>query len=276
MTITLGIFITVFFLAFFCEYIDSAFGMGYGTILTPVLLIMGFTPAVVVPAILLSQATGGFAASIFHHKLDNLEISKTSKDFKISVLISLTGIFATVFAAVVAINISPIFLKTYIGILVISMGLILLTKMKFKFSWNRMLILSLVSSFNKGISGGGFGPLITAGQVVSGQKVKNAVGVTVFTEIPICLTGAFTYFFMNAMRSFDGSIMKTPFNEFIFAFFAKNYFSWELILALCLGSIIVAPFGALTTSIFEEKDFRKILGIIITLLGSYMLIKTYM
>ena len=276
MTITLGLFITIFFMAFFCEYIDSAFGMGYGTILTPVLLIMGFEPSVVVPAILLSQATGGFAASIFHHKLENMDIKKNSRDFKISVLISLTGIFATIFAAFIAINISKIFLKTYIGILVISMGLILLTKKKFTFSWNRMLFLSLLSSFNKGISGGGFGPLITAGQVVSGQKGKNAVGVTVFTEIPICLTGAFTYFFMNAVRSFDTNLMKIPFKDFLFAFFAKNYFSWELILGLCLGSIIVAPFGALTTSIFEEKDFRKILGITITILGTYMLIKTYL
>ncbi|MCK4232918.1 hypothetical protein KAX75_00695, partial [candidate division WOR-3 bacterium] len=67
MEITVGWFIFIAALAFCCEYIDSSLGMGYGTILSPVLIIMGFDPLIVVPSILLSQAVGGFTASIFHH-----------------------------------------------------------------------------------------------------------------------------------------------------------------------------------------------------------------
>jgi len=40
-------------LAFVCEFIDSSLGMGYGTSLTPILLLMGFHPLQVVPAVLL-------------------------------------------------------------------------------------------------------------------------------------------------------------------------------------------------------------------------------
>ena len=38
--------------AFVCEMIDSSLGMLYGTILSPVLTIVGFDPLVVVPSIL--------------------------------------------------------------------------------------------------------------------------------------------------------------------------------------------------------------------------------
>jgi len=45
----------VILLALSCEYIDSSLGMGYGTTLTPILLLAGFAPVQVVPSILLSE-----------------------------------------------------------------------------------------------------------------------------------------------------------------------------------------------------------------------------
>ena len=70
MEITVGLFLLLFGMAFICEFIDSSLGMGYGTILSPVLIIMGFDPLVAIPALLLSQAVGGFTAAIFHHQFE--------------------------------------------------------------------------------------------------------------------------------------------------------------------------------------------------------------
>jgi len=61
--------------AFVCEFIDASMGMMYGTILSPILIIAGFEPVLVVPSILLSQALGGFTASIFHHRLKNVNLA---------------------------------------------------------------------------------------------------------------------------------------------------------------------------------------------------------
>jgi len=47
------------------EVVDAAIGMGYGTILAPVLLMLGFDPFQVVPAVLISQPVGGLLASFF-------------------------------------------------------------------------------------------------------------------------------------------------------------------------------------------------------------------
>ncbi len=47
--------LTIILFAFICEYVDSSLGMGYGTTLTPLLLIMGYNPLQIVPAVLLSE-----------------------------------------------------------------------------------------------------------------------------------------------------------------------------------------------------------------------------
>lgn len=64
MEITLTLFAVVAIVALFCEYTDASIGMGYGTALTPILLIMGFLPLDVVPAVLLGQLAGGFIGGL--------------------------------------------------------------------------------------------------------------------------------------------------------------------------------------------------------------------
>ena len=163
MEVTVGMFLALLVFAFVCEFIDSSLGMGYGTILTPSLLIIGFDPLVVVPAVLLSQAFGGLSASVFHHQFENVSFRPDSKDFKIVLIISGFGIVATVFAALISINLPKIILKTYIGIMVLVMGFIILLNRTFIFSWGKMIAIGIISAFNKGISGGGFGPVVTGG-----------------------------------------------------------------------------------------------------------------
>lgn len=56
------IFVSLIILAFFCELIDSTLGMGYGTTLTPVLMIIGFGPLAIIPCVLLSELITGITA----------------------------------------------------------------------------------------------------------------------------------------------------------------------------------------------------------------------
>ncbi|MCK4893430.1 MAG: sulfite exporter TauE/SafE family protein, partial [Calditrichia bacterium] len=172
MEVTVGLFLVLFGLAFLCEFIDSSLGMGYGTILSPTLIIMGFDPLVAIPAVLLSQAFGGFTASVFHHQFRNASFHPSSKDFKIVFVITSFGILATIIAAIISINLPKIVLKTYIGLLVLALGIIVLLKFKFNFSWKRIVSVGILSAFNKGLSGGGFGPVVTSGQILSGRGHK--------------------------------------------------------------------------------------------------------
>jgi uncharacterized protein len=271
MEITIGLFLFLMIIAFACEYVDSSLGMGYGTILSPVLIIIGFEPVVSVPAILISQALGGLAASIFHHRLKNVSYHPESKDFKIVLIISGFGIFATILAALLAIQIPKQYVKVYIGFLVFVMGLIVLWNRKFTFSWRNMIGIGLLSAFNKGISGGGFGPVVTAGQILSGQNHKGAIGATTLAEAPICITGFLTYVIARTSVHFKMPFWKIPVKDFFAQMFSPQLFPWELNLALILGVILVAPFGPLLTAKLNEKYMSRILGILIIVLGALTL-----
>jgi len=276
MEITVGLFLFLFIAAFVCEFIDSSLGMGYGTILSPILILMGFDPLIAVPAVLLSQAFGGFTASIFHHQFENASFSYGSRDLKIVLLISSCGIVMTILAVVIAFNIPKVILKTYIGALVLSMGVILLAGKKFRFSWKKMIGVGIISAFNKGLSGGGFGPVVTGGQIISGQRHKGAIAATTLAEAPICTIGFVAYLVGGVVRGMDAPILSIPFADFLAAMFSHKLFQWELVLALLLGSVFVAPFGAFTTKIIKTEKLTFILGILVTVLGVWTLCKTYM
>ena len=70
--LSLGFIISMIVVAFICEYMDSTLGMGYGTTLTPLLLIMGYEPLQVVPVVLISELFSGLLAGVFHHKEGNV------------------------------------------------------------------------------------------------------------------------------------------------------------------------------------------------------------
>ena len=55
--------LTVLVIAFVAEYFDSTVGMGYGTTLTPLLLIMGYEPLQIIPVILLSELLTGLTTA---------------------------------------------------------------------------------------------------------------------------------------------------------------------------------------------------------------------
>lgn len=243
------ILILIGLMAFVCEYIDCSFGMGYGTILSPILLIMGYETYAVVPAILFSQAIGGFSASMFHHKNGNVKFGLKTRDSLIVYIIAISGVAATVFAVFVAVTVSQTIVKTYIGTLILIIGLIMLSGYSFAFRFRKMIYVGLISAFNKGISGGGFGPLVTGGQIVSGQGHKSAIGITTMAEAPICIAGFIAYYFMKGIPD------------------------WKLLAVLSIGAILSTPFGAITTKKLDDRYLKKILGIFVTVLGAWALLK---
>ncbi|MDP8213644.1 MAG: sulfite exporter TauE/SafE family protein [Candidatus Euphemobacter frigidus] len=249
-------FFLLLVLAFAAEMIDSSLGMGYGTILSPVLIIMGFPPLVVVPSILLSQAFGGFSASVFHHRLKNVELNRRSRDGRIVLLITVLGVVAVVGAAILATGISKQALKTYIGILVLIMGIILLSRIHFRFSWKKMIGVGILSSFNKGMSGGGFGPVVTAGQIIAGHNHKNAIGVTTAAEAPICVCGFIAYCFLKG----SDAILQ----------------DWIVFVPLTVGSLLSTPIGAMITKKFPENKIRPVMGMLVIVLGIWTLAKTWL
>ncbi|MFH0739390.1 MAG: sulfite exporter TauE/SafE family protein [Candidatus Omnitrophota bacterium] len=238
-------------LAFISEYLDSGLGMGYGTALSPILILLGYNPLRVVPAILISQFLTDIAACIFHHNCRNVNLKIDSSDFKVALILGLISSIGAIISVALAIKIPKHVLSVYIGLLVFVMGVLILITIKkpMHFSWRRLMGISFLAAFNKGISGGGYGPLVMGGQMLSGVCSKNAVGITAFAEAITCLVGFVCYILFG--KAID----------------------WKLTGLLIVSAIPAVPFAALTVKNINSTKLKKYVGILITLLGLFTLLK---
>ena len=271
MELTLTLFVIVAVLALFCEYVDASLGMGYGTALTPLLLIIGFLPLDVVPAVLLGQLAGGLIGGLAHHRLGNIALDfrkdealvkkrlrglgylPRSLDSKVIFVLAVCGIVGTLVGVFSAVNIPQVALKTYIGAMVLGIGIFVLIRRNRQsaFSWKGLIGVGFLSAFNKGISGGGYGPLATGGQIISGREAKSSVGSTTLAEAIVCIAGFLGYVLI------------------------KGDIFWRLAAATSIGSIIAAPFAALTVKKVNTRKLRFIIGAAAVLLGALTLLKTF-
>jgi len=246
-------------LAFLCETVDSALGMGYGTTLTPILLLLGYPPLLIVPTILFSEFISGLLAGLFHHSCGNISLRRKSRDWRVIGVLGATGAIGAVVAVFVAVNISKVVLKGYIGAMVLAMGLLvlLLRRKTFAFSWRRIFGLGLLSAFNKGMSGGGYGPLVVSGQILSGNTATSSIGVTSMAESIICAVGFSLYLGLNRG----------------FAWFPEN---WTFALPIVAGAAVAAPVAAWTTKVVSRRvDLRLIVGVLTSVLGAWTLWNTF-
>ena len=158
--------IGVFLAALFCEYVDSSLGMGYGTTLTPLLLLFGFEPLQIVPAVLLSEFLSGLSAGLLHHRDGNVDFRHDVQARRTAILLSVLSVVGTLLAVLLALSIPRFWLKAIIATIVLSVGVVILATIRRQIAYRRghIVVLGAVAAFNKGLSGGGYGPLVTGGR----------------------------------------------------------------------------------------------------------------
>ena len=171
---------------------------------------------------------------------------------KITLLLASCGIFGSVIAVFVSKSISPFYLKLYIGLLVLIIGIVMLTTLNRhgRFSWKKITFLGLIALFNKGISGGGYGPIVTGGQILSGVDGKNAVSITALAEGLTSIVAVSAY-----MLLYSG-------------------IDWALAPYLIIGTALSVPLSAHTVKLLKTKNLRVIIGTVTILVGSVTLWKT--
>jgi len=268
--------ISIIVLAFLCEYMDSTLGMGYGTTLTPVFMLFGFSPMQIVPTILLSELISGLLAGFFHHREGNVDFKLKTMDIfkirnmleplgyiekarkaiplhlKVALLLAVCSIVGTVVAVFIAVNIPKFWLKLYIGCLVLAMGIVILIGInkQMKFSIRKIIFLGLLASFNKGMSGGGYGPVVTGGQILSGVEGKSAVGITSLAEGLTCLVGIIAFLFLS-----------------------QNPLDWSLAPWVIIGAVLSVPLSAKSVKKIDEKKLKIAIAALTITLGLFTIIR---
>jgi len=235
----------VFLAALCCEYVDSSLGMGYGTTLTPILLAAGFEPLQIVPCVLLSECLTGVTAGVMHHRDGNVDLLRDRKARGTAILLSILSTVGAIVAVALAIRISKTYLTAGIGTIILLMGVVIVATIRrqLRYRPKHLIAIGAVAAFNKGLSGGGYGPLVTAGQVVSGVGPKQAVGITSLAEGLTSLVGVLAY--VIACRHLD----------------------WSLAVPLAAGALLSVPIATLTVRRLPEGVIRGVVGVLTIALG---------
>ena len=279
--LTIQLIAAIVAIAFFCEYMDSTLGMGYGTTMAPVLMLFGFTPLQIVPAILLSELITGVSSGLLHHREGNVNFHfkilnfqriknslklpepvnpdyhtygiQVSAHLKVVFLLLSTTIVGAISAVFTARVLPKQWTSLYISLMVIAMGVLILAcfNKKFRYSWKRIVGLGLLASFNKGLTGGGYGPLVVSGQILSGVEGKNAVGITSLAEGLTCALGVLTYLLT-----------------------AKSAIDWRLAPIIIAGAICAVPLSAKNVKIMKPKLLKGLIAALTIILGIVTLVKT--
>ena len=242
-----------FVVSFVAGLVDISLGMGYGFTVTPILLLLGFGPLQAVPAVLFSSFVGGLLSAFFHQRFRNVDFDLRGDSFKISSMIGALGLVGGLLGARLALGISSFILRLYIGLLVTASGVFVLfsRRINISFSWTKIVVMSLLGAFNKGLSGSGFGPIVTTGGLLSGIDEKAAVSIQSFSEFPVSLIGFLTFVFSM-----------TPLNLY-------------LMLALTLGVVLASPLAALIVQKLDREKLRLFIGLAAVAVGGSTLFRLF-
>lgn len=280
-------------LAFFCEYVDSSLGMGYGTLLAPLLVLLEFDLMAIVPAILLSEALTGVCAGAFHHRHGNVDWRHDVHARRTLASLGGCSLVGAGLAVAFAINIPKDTVNLYIALMIVAIAAYLAmharrpatvvpptTAIESGGSGShppslvdgansgttdsddsspsspahpargRIVALGLVAAFNKGVSGGGYGPLLTGGQMLTGVPERTAVAVTSLAESGVCVLG------------------------FVLYVAARGTPDWTVTIPLCSGALLSVPLATWTVKELPVAFLRRAMVGAMLYLGLLMLAKT--
>ncbi|MGD9497163.1 MAG: sulfite exporter TauE/SafE family protein [Armatimonadota bacterium] len=246
-----AVLVFVVLISFACEYVDSSIGMGYGTTLTPMLLLLGFAPAVVVPAVLMQELVSGSVNAFSHHRLGNADLRLRGRALRMALLLGGCGLIGGAVAARVAVALPADWVKLVAGIIVAAMGLVVAAggRFRLRFSWARAGVLGLVAAINKGFMGGGYGPIVSSGQIVTGIRAREAVAITSLSECITCV-GALTGYMTGGTA-----------------------LPWGMAAGLIAGGALASVLGAATVRVIGEERLRWAVAAGCLLLGGLTLVK---
>ncbi|HSO17989.1 MAG TPA: sulfite exporter TauE/SafE family protein [Desulfosarcina sp.] len=180
---------SVVLIAAFFEFMDASAGMGFGTALTPLLLMVGFDPKQIVPVVMIQQGAAGLVGAFLHREFENVEwkFSPMSETVKLWLIIAGTGVLFNVVAIIGVykiFHVAKIWIKLYVAILLLLMGAVSLfqSRKERPYKPGKMVLWAALAGFNKGVGGGGYGPVVTIGGLMAGVPVKSMMAVTAISE----------------------------------------------------------------------------------------------
>src|SRR5919198_3593141 len=255
--------VAVALLACFFETVDSSAGMGFGTSLSPLLLVLGFSPLQVVPVLVAAQAFTSATGGLMHREFENIDFSwrPLNRASKTVLLVAVPGVVGACVSVVLSYSTFTLpdsVIETYIAILVLVMAGLGGTKGLRgggrPHRPQRLPIFGAVAGVNKGIGSGGYGPVITLGGVLSGVLEKTSVAITTMAEGFASTAGAIT---------------------FLVIFLLGTEGDWRLLPLLWLGAFPASVVGPYLVRVLPVRVWRYFVPVYATAIATILLVDTF-
>ena len=254
--------ISVILIVVVFEFLDASAGMGYGTAVTPLLLLMGYTPLQIVPAVMIQQTVAGYTGVFLHGELGNVTWSLSDRRDtslrlglaiagigSIAVILSITSIYGFL-------KVQDKWIKLYVLVLLLMMAVLsfIRNRRTRRPRPRRMLFFGFLAGFNKGLGGGGYGPVLSVGGLLSGLSPKKTIAIISLSEAIVCSVSLVVWYFIGR---------------------AGNPVDFRLLPSMMLGSLVSALTAPYIVKILPEKVFRWVIPGYCLLLAVYGLIKLF-
>jgi len=237
-------------LALTTQYVSGVVGMGYGTILTPTLILLGVNPLNAVSSVVVSQLIGNSMLSLMHHRFGNADLRPGGEESRRAVILGVSGIVGPLAAVFLMLHMPVSLLKVYVAVLMLSMSALvaLSRRVRVKYSTKKLFLIAAIASFNKGLTGGGYGPVVTTGQLILGINPKSAVAVTSMAEFITEVTAVTLYGLAGLLNP-------------------------ALIVPMAVGTVLSAPLVAKTVKVTPNTTLRRVMVTGMTFLALAVLVK---
>lgn len=229
---------------FVLQIVDIVGGMGFGTLVVPLLLVLGFSPLEVVPTVLITNVFCSAFSALMHESFGNVKWNSRSKaQLKwLGILGALGAVGGLVFVRYVPQD----SLEVVIGIIVVLSGFLMLiphTTRKHYLSKSVLLPIAGIASFTQAVAGV-FGPIVTAGQVLGGVKERYAVALSKVAEGMVSVIALGGYLLL----------------------FREHIVVWHVV-ALTAGAIVVVPFSARLVKVVDASRLRAFISVLTIAVG---------
>ena len=239
-------FVSLVVIGFLAQLVDGALGMAFGLISTTALLSLGISPAHASAAVHTAEVftTGASGLSHLWHRNINRRLLLT---------LGIAGVVGGVLGAYVLSNIDGRAIRPFISAYLLIIGLLILLKAARLSPTNEdakvgyAAPLGLIGGFLDAIGGGGWGPMVTSTLIGSGHAPRRVIGSVSAAEFFITIAVATTFFIELGTAHF------------------------QHIVALVIGGLVAAPFGALLVRRLKQHVLMAIVGVLVSAIALFQL-----
>ncbi len=241
-------FWVVLLIGFAAQMVDGALGMAYGLTASSFLLAAGVPPAPVSATVHLAETVTTGVSALSHQRFGNVDRLLFRK-------LVIPGILGAILGAYVLVSIPGEALKPWIAGYILVMGLVVLgkafTQMPPVKVASHLAPLGFVGALLDAVGGGGWGPIVGSTLLARGNEARFTVGT------------------VNAVEFFVTIASSAVFLVTI------GFGLWKIVLPLALGGVLAAPIAAWICKRIPHRPMLALVGITISIVASYSLLKAF-